>query len=60
MSSLKTTKEHRYATLTEKSLIWYNILYIERSVVRKVNLNAAIEIFAEQKAKRRFTVKWLI
>lgn len=60
MSFLKTIKEHRYATLNEKPLNEYIILYTERSVGITMNLNTTIEIFVEQKVKRWFTVKWLI
>lgn len=57
MSSLKRIKEHRRATLTEETLNEYSILYIERSVANKINLDSTIEIFAEQKARRQFITK---
>lgn len=57
MSSLKIVKEYRRASLSEDTLNDYCILYIERSVTNLLNLDSAMEVFAEQKARRGFTVK---
>lgn len=55
ISALKVIKEYRRSTLVEDTLNDFGILFIERSVANKINLDSTIEVFAEQKARRGFT-----
>lgn len=56
MSSLKIFKEYRRTSLAQDTLNNFCILYIERSFANSLNLNSAMEVFAERKARRRFKV----
>lgn len=54
MSSLKIIKEYRRASLAEDTLNNFSILYVERAVANTLNLDSAMEVFAERKARRGF------
>lgn len=45
MSALKVIKEYRRSTLVEDTLNDFGILFIERSVANKINLDSTIDVF---------------
>ena len=52
MSALKYVKNYRRATLGDKNLNNYEILFFEKSFASDIDVESTIKIFAEKKARR--------